>query len=127
MILVTVGSQKFEFNRLLEKIDELIEKNVITEPVYAQVGCCTYKPKHYEYMTYIPKFRMNEKIDAADVIITHAGTGSIMDALDKHKTVIAVPRMAKYKEHVDDHQREIVSELMKQGVIKQISEWIEEY
>ena len=31
MIFVTVGSQKFQFNRLLKKIDELIENKVINE------------------------------------------------------------------------------------------------
>ena len=49
MILITVGSQKFQFNRLLSKIDELIEKKVITDKVFAQIGVSDYKPKNYEF------------------------------------------------------------------------------
>ena len=49
MIFVTTGSQKFQFNRLLQKIDRLIEEGVIQEEVFAQVGESDYRPAHYEY------------------------------------------------------------------------------
>ena len=47
MIFVTLGSQKFPFDRLLAELDRLIEAGVITEPVFAQTGCSTYAPKHF--------------------------------------------------------------------------------
>ena len=49
MIFVTTGSQKFQFNRLLQKIDLLIEEGMIREEVFAQIGVSDYQPKHYEY------------------------------------------------------------------------------
>lgn len=44
MIFVTVGSQKFQFNRLLQKLDELKEQGIITEEIFAQTGVSDYKP-----------------------------------------------------------------------------------
>ena len=104
MILVTVGSQKFQFNRLLEKIDELIDKKVITDKVFAQIGVSDYKPKNYEYVEFTTQDEFNKLLDESNMVITHAGTGVIVNAVKKEKKVIAIPRLEKYGEHVDDHQ-----------------------
>jgi UDP-N-acetylglucosamine transferase subunit ALG13 len=60
---------------------------------------------------------LNELIDKADLVITHGGVGSITIALKKHKKVIAVPRLSKYHEHVNDHQRDIVNTFNEKGFI----------
>ena len=49
MIFVTLGSQKFQFNRLLIEIDKLVDEGKITEEVFAQIGYSDYKPKNYKY------------------------------------------------------------------------------
>ena len=110
MILVTVGSQKFQFNRLLEKIDELIDKKIITDKVFAQIGVSDYKPKNYEYVDFMTQDEFNKRLSEADTIITHAGTGVIINAVKKEKKVIAIPRLAKYGEHVDDHQIQLIKQ-----------------
>ena len=110
MILVTVGSQKFQFNRLLEKIDKLIDKNIINDKVFAQIGSSDYKPKNYEYIDFMNQDEFNKKLDECDLLITHAGTGVIVNALKKEKKVIAIPRLSKYKEHVDDHQIQLIKQ-----------------
>lgn len=110
MILVTVGSQKFQFNRLLKKIDELVEKKVITEEVFAQVGASDYKPKNYQYVDFMAQTEFNKKLDECDLLITHAGTGVIVNAVKKDKKVIAIPRLQKYGEHVDDHQIQLIKQ-----------------
>ena len=53
MIFVTVGSQKFQFNRLLKAIDTLVKNNSITEEVFAQTGYSDYKPKYYKYREFL--------------------------------------------------------------------------
>ncbi len=110
MILVTVGSQKFQFNRLLKKIDKLIESKRINEPVFAQIGVSDYKPKHYKYVDYLTQDEFNEKLDECDLLITHAGTGIIVNAVKRGKKVIATPRLNKYGEHVDDHQIQLIQQ-----------------
>ena len=110
MILVTIGSQKFQFNRLLKRIDELIENKIITDKVFAQIGSSDYKPKHYDYIDFMTQEEFNEKLDECDLLITHAGTGVIVNAVKREKKVIAIPRLAKYGEHVDDHQIQLISQ-----------------
>jgi len=45
-----------------------------------------------------------------DTVITHGGTGAIIGAVKKGKKVIAVPRLAKFGEHVDDHQLQLIEQ-----------------
>ena len=46
----------------------------------------------------------------SDIVISHGGTGAIISSLKQEKKVIAVPRLAKYGEHVDDHQLQILEQ-----------------
>lgn len=110
MIFVTLGSQKFQFNRLLKAIDELIITEKIAEIVIAQIGYSDYKPKNYQYKEFMTQDEYLDDISKADIVITHGGTGAIITAMKKNKKVIAVPRLAKYGEHVDDHQLQIVNQ-----------------
>lgn len=50
-------------------------------------------------------------------VITHGGTGVIIDAVKKGKKVIAIPRLAMYKEHVDDHQLQLLHQFDDLGII----------
>jgi UDP-N-acetylglucosamine transferase subunit ALG13 len=117
VIFVTLGSQQFQFNRLLKKIDELIEKGVITEDVYAQTGASDYVPVHYRYKKFLDREEFAEAEGQADVLITHGGTGAIIGGVKKGIKVIAVPRLAEYGEHVDNHQLQIIKEFDEMGLI----------
>lgn len=122
MILVTVGSQKFQFNRLLEEIDKLVANRIITEDVFAQIGVSDYKPKNYKYIDFMPQEEFEKKMDESSIVITHAGTGVIVNAVKKEKKVIAVPRLAKYGEHVDDHQIQLIKEFQELNFIEPVYE-----
>lgn len=122
MIFVTVGSQKFQFNRLLIEIDRLIEERVITEEVFAQIGYSDYKPKNYRFKEFLDRDEFTYVMNKCDKVITHGGTGAIIGAVKRGKKVIAVPRLAKYGEHVDDHQLQIINEFNKINIIKSINE-----
>ena len=117
MIFVTLGSQKFQFNRLLIEIDKLIEEGVIMEEVFAQVGVSDYVPKHYAYKDFLDKDEFSEWQNKCDIVITHGGTGAIIGAAKKGKKVIAVPRLAKYGEHVDDHQVQLLKQFEESNII----------
>lgn len=123
MIFVTVGSQKFQFNRLLEEIDRLIyKKKIKSNEVFAQVGYSTYKPKFYTYKEFLDKDEFTKKIDTSDIIITHGGTGSIITSIKKGKKVIGIPRSAKYGEHVDNHQFEIIEQFSNSNFIYSVTD-----
>lgn len=107
MIFITLGTQKFQFNRLLEYLDRKIETGEIKDEIFAQIGSSTYIPKNYRYKDFIDKDEFTNKIENSDLIITHAGVGTIITSINKNKKVIVVPRLAKYNEHIDNHQLEI--------------------
>ena len=108
-IFITLGSQKFQFNRLLKAIDELCEKKIVNEnDVFAQIGYSDYSPQNYNYKKFLDRDEFGLEMGKAEIVITHGGTGAIIGAVKKGKKVIAVPRRAKYGEHVDDHQLELV-------------------
>lgn len=104
MIFVTVGSRNYPFNRLFKKIDELYDNGILTEPMFAQIGTSTYIPKNFEYQDFISTDEFVQKISEADIVVTHGASGSIMKALNAGKKVIAVTRLEKYGEHINDHQ-----------------------
>lgn len=104
MIFVTVGSRNYPFDRLFKKLDELYEDGTLTEKMFAQIGTSTYIPKHYEYKDFISQDEFADKIKEADIVVSHGASGSIMKALNAGKKVIAVTRLEKYGEHINDHQ-----------------------
>lgn len=117
MIFVTLGSQKFQFNRLLKQIDILKENNIINDNVFAQIGYSTYIPRNYEYSNFLDREVFDNYQQKADLVITHGGTGAIIGAIKKGKKVIAVPRLLEYDEHVDNHQVEIVKQFNDSNLI----------
>ena len=117
MILVMLGTQNNSFHRLLEKIQEMIDKKVIKEEVIVQAGRTKFESKDMEILGIVPEKKLKKLMEKADLIITHGGVGSIVTALKLHKKVIAVPRLSGFNEHVNDHQIEIVDTFDKQGLL----------
>lgn len=104
MIFVTVGTHEQPFDRLVEKMDQLVADGVIQEPVMIQTGYSTYEPKHCSFQKLLPYSQMEQYIRDARIIITHGGPASFISALQVGKTPIVVPRKSELNEHVNDHQ-----------------------
>ena len=102
MVLVTVGTQKQQFNRFFELIKK--SKELKKEEIIAQIGYTKFESKRIHTFDFIPLDEMDKYIDEADLVITHGGVGTIFSALKKNKKVIAIPRLEKYGEHINDHQ-----------------------
>ncbi|MBU1182153.1 MAG: hypothetical protein KKF00_08350 [Proteobacteria bacterium] len=108
MVFVMLGTLNHPFNRFLNKIEELKNKNIIKGDVFVQAGETQFVSKNLKVVDYLTPEEFSNVIQDSELIITHGGLGSIIAGLKKNKKVIAVPRKAKFKEHVDDHQIEIV-------------------
>lgn len=117
MIFVTLGTQDKPFDRLVCKIQELIDKKKIKGKVIVQAGCTKFESQDMEIFDLIPMEEFDELMDKCDLLITHGGVGSIIGGLKKYKKVIAVPRLAEYGEHVNNHQEQIVDNFNKAGYI----------
>lgn len=117
MIFVTLGSQKFQFNRLLMELDKLKENGKIQEEIYAQIGYSDYKPKNYTSRRFFDQTEFKKYMNESSLVISHGGTGAIVTALKMKKKVIAVPRLTKFSEHVDNHQLQIVNEFKEMNLV----------
>ncbi len=117
MIFVTLGTQDKSFKRLLEMIDKEIEKGNIKEKVIVQAGFTKYDTKNMELFDLLDKDDFDRYIKNCDLLITHGGVGSILTGLKNNKKVIACPRLAKYKEHMNNHQIQIIERFADSGYI----------
>lgn len=122
MIYVAVGTQKFPFNRLLSMVDKMIADGMIDEEVFAQIGHSDYLPKYYKFKKFLSKDEFDNYVKRCDLLITHSGVATIIAGLKHNKPVIVVPRLAKYGEHVDDHQVQIAESFSEQNLIMMCDE-----
>lgn len=117
MILVVLGTQNNNFIRLLDKIEECIENEIINEDVIVQAGHTVYSSNKMKILDFISPSELDSLLSKASFIITHGGVGSIINSIKKGKKIIAVPRLSKYNEHVNDHQIQIVENFNANGYI----------
>lgn len=117
MIFVTIGTM-YGFPRLIKEMDE-IAKN-IDEEVIMQIGETKYEPRNTKYFRFKSREELSRIYLNSRVVVSHAGVGSILSALDYMKPVIVVPRRKEYGEVIDDHQIEITRELDNEGIIDAI-------
>ncbi len=123
MILVVLGTQDKEFKRLLEAVDKEIEKGNIKEKVVVQAGQTKYESKNMEILDLVSAPEFDKLLDKADIVITHGGAGTILSAIKKGKKIIAAARLAKYKEHHNDHQKQIIKEFADQGYLLELRDF----
>ena len=119
MILVTVGTEKFAFNRLMQWIENLIEQNFINleqEEVVIQYGSCTILPKGAKSYALLPESEFQNLLAKARVVIAHCGEGTLDLLATTQKPFILVPRSHQFGEHVDNHQVELAESLAAHNV-----------
>ena len=93
---------------------------MITDRIVAQIGQSEYEPQHYEWQRFLDRDAFKQYQTDADLIISHAGTGALIGALKLEKQVISVPRLAKYGEHIDDHQTQVSGVLAEEGFLREV-------
>jgi UDP-N-acetylglucosamine transferase subunit ALG13 len=102
MIFVTVGSQ-LPFDRLIEALDE-IAPTLQGKEIIAQVFGMKYQPKNIKTLDYISPSEFKGYIESSELVISHAGTGTILSVAQLEKPLIVFPRSGKLKETRNDHQ-----------------------
>lgn len=109
LIFITVGSsEEYKFPRLLKIVDELCDEGIIDgNEVVAQIGYTEYEAKNFKTFDMTSSEEFKKLIEQSEIIITHAGTGSVISALKAKKKVIIFPRREEYGEHLDNHQLEL--------------------
>ena len=123
MIFLTVGTQDKQFLRLLKIVDNAIEKGIINDEVIAQIGCNKFKSKNIKTYKFLSDKKLNGYINEAKLVVTHGGIGIITTALMCKKKIFAIARLKEYKEHVNNHQEQIVDKFSSLGYIKKIENY----
>jgi UDP-N-acetylglucosamine transferase subunit ALG13 len=100
MMLVTVGSSPFPFDRLLRAVDNWR----VEEEVVVQHGPSAIRPRHARCIDYLSFDELGELVRGARVVVMHAGVGSILTVLAEQRQPVVVPRQRSFGEAVDDHQ-----------------------
>jgi UDP-N-acetylglucosamine transferase subunit ALG13 len=116
VIFVTVGTQ-LPFERLVGAVNDWAARVDPRPDVLAQVGSGRIDYPSLRCVRSLDGVRYGEVIAAARLVVAHAGTGSILTALDRGVPVIIMPRDHRRSEHRDDHQSQTARQLEKMGLV----------
>ena len=116
MIFVTVGAQ-MPFDRLVLAVD-LWARGRGRSDVYAQIGEDGVPPTHIAWSRFIEPDDFERRVQQADVIVAHAGMGSILTALEHEKPILVMPRRGALRETRNDHQVDTAERLAQTGKVR---------
>ena len=102
MIFVTVGSV-LPFDRLIRAVDEWAASRNRSD-VFAQVGRSRYRPRQIACTPLLEPWEFRRQFVEADLVVAHAGVGTILTAVELEKPLLVMPRRAALREHTSDHQ-----------------------
>ena len=101
-VFVTVGTQ-LPFDRMVRAVDDWATEG--GHDVFAQIGPTDLRPHNVRFRDFVDPATFDREYGEADLIIAHAGMGSILTALQMRKPIVIMPRVASLGEHRNDHQR----------------------
>ena len=108
-VVVVLGTEKYPFGRVLDQVRETFPRDT---SILVQSGSTPGQPG-MECRAWMPHSELQSAIEAADVVVTHSGVGSVLGSLRAGQHPIVLPRCAELGEHVDDHQSELAAVLRK--------------
>lgn len=113
-LFVTLGTiRPYRFDAL---IDAVLASGLADEHTVWQLGETTRTDLPGRAETQIPAAEFDRLATEADVVITHAGVGTVLALLEMGIHPVVVPRRAFRAEHVDDHQAQIARLVGELGV-----------
>jgi len=102
MIFITVGTQ-LPFDRMVRAVDEWAGRSGRRD-VFGQIGPSSYRAHHIQTVQFLGADECRQRLEQADVVVAHAGMGSVISALELGKPIVVMPRRAEFGEHRNDHQ-----------------------
>lgn len=113
-VVVSLGtSEKYQFRRMVEQLVKILPPDA---DVLWQTGSTDVSGLPIEARQRVPQTEMEAAMRAADVVVSHAGTGVTLSALNSGKMPVLLPRRPEFDEHVDDHQLQIADEMDRLGL-----------
>lgn len=102
MIFVTVGTQ-LPFDRLVLAVDRWAAAHPEIE-FFAQTCEGAAPPPHMPHKPFLGADEVDQFVRKAELIVSHAGMGSVLTALQFEKPILILPRKSNLGEHRSDHQ-----------------------
>ena len=115
MILVTVGTE-LPFDRLVKAVDRWAATRNRSD-IFAQIGEGAWEPAHFPFRDFMEPTDFSERLRSADLVVAHAGMGTILSAHHYGKPLLVMPRRADLGEQRSDHQLATVGRLLAMGKI----------
>jgi UDP-N-acetylglucosamine transferase subunit ALG13 len=94
----------FPFDRLIRAVDAMAANSAPQTRFFAQIGAGNYEPKHMRFVRFVAREEFGALVAGAEVVISHAGIGTIAETLKFGKPILVLPRRQAMREHVNDHQ-----------------------
>ena len=113
MIFVTVGSQ-MPFDRLIRTVDDWACRRRTTR-LFAQIAGGDYVPRHMQWQRFISPAEYRRRIFESELIIAHAGMGTVLTALEFSRPLLVMPRRGGFGETRNDHQVATAARLAEAG------------
>ncbi|MCC7389715.1 MAG: hypothetical protein IT431_13210 [Phycisphaerales bacterium] len=116
MILVTVGAQ-MPFDRMTRAVDAWAGERGRRD-VFAQIGETDFRPQHLEWTPFLEPEEFRARVEGADILVAHAGMGSILTALQAGKPILVMPRRGDLRETRNDHQVATAKRFLEMGRVE---------
>lgn len=116
-VLVTVGTE-LPFDRLVRAIDLWAGETGQTDRVFAQIGRTDYRPTNIASAEFVAAPTFDRLFRGADLVVSHAGMGTVLSAMQIRKPLLVMPRRAALGEHRNDHQLASARQLQEFGRVQ---------
>lgn len=119
MIVFTLGTIIYPFDRAVDWLELLLKKEIITEPILFQHGATSATRLEHPLLTSVTsltKTEMQEAVRQASLVVAHAGQGSTRMLAKMGSSFVLLPRLKCYGEHIDDHQLLFAQAVQRFGV-----------
>lgn len=117
MIFVTVGNMD-PFDRLIKAMDHWAGQQASPVEILAQIGTGTYRPENLQYVDFLTPAEYKQKFGQADLVVSHAGMGSIITALEAYKPMVIMPKLASLGEQRNEHQMATAKRFKRSALIQ---------
>lgn len=114
-VIVTLGSERFPFNRAIAALLDVLPNECKT--VWQTGYTDTLAVSRGLAQNWFPAEQLYAHVRASDLVVTHAGVGSVLACLKSGKVPVVIPRLASRGEHTDDHQLELARRLGETGLV----------
>jgi UDP-N-acetylglucosamine transferase subunit ALG13 len=113
-LFITLGTiQPYRFDSV---VDAVLSTGLADDRTVWQVGATDRNDLPGTTVSHLSANEFEQSCRDADVVVTHAGVGTLMNLFDMGISPVVAPRRASRHEHVDDHQSQIATVLRSRSI-----------